>query len=318
MRPSRPVPTALWPIRDILWACTPSQKTQLKSLQRDTHIDRSRQSRGAFLASPSDSQFFIPNLLFFLYAMRALFLAALLLLAGWSTAVPQQPVSVHLDSGRTFHGLVDPRTDDVQLWLRCTYGRAVILRPIEWSRVAQAEVAGVTETADRFRERVAQLRQETPGRFWPDEPGRALWQLVPAFPPLPCFPVVRSLEAAVQLSNWDGDAEADGYTLRVMPLGGDESLLPVEGTLEATLHGYEITPREPLERWSQLANWSQPVTIDCYGPAGGVLRLPYCAVPNELAYRGSPRRVLRLRLNAPGHGTFEAEIAFLAARPLPH
>jgi hypothetical protein len=247
--------------------------------------------------------------------MRACLLAAGLVFAGWSAGSAQDAVSVHLASGRTFHGLVDPRTDDVQLWLRCTYGRAVILRPIEWSKVAQAEVAGVTQTAQQFRERVSELKQGTPERFWPDDPGCAFW---PPVPLLPCFPVVRSLEAAVQLSNWDSDADADGYTLRVIPLAGDGALLPVEGTVEATLHGYEITPSEPLEKWTQLANWSQRVTIDCYGPAGGVLRLPFCAVPNELAYGRSPRRVLRLRLNAPGHGTFEAEIPVLAARPLPH
>jgi hypothetical protein len=247
--------------------------------------------------------------------MRTCLFAALLALAGSSLGIAET-VSVHLASGRTFHGLVDPRTDDVQLCLRCTYGRAVILRPIEWSKIAEAEVGGVNHTAERFRERVAELKQSTPDRFWPEEPGRAIWSPVPPWQ-LPCLPVVRSLEAAVQLSNWDGDAEADGYTLSIMPVAGDGALMPVEGTVEATLHGYEITPREPLEKWTQLAHWSQPVTIACYGPGGGVLRLPFCAVPNELAYGRSPRRVLRLRFNAPGHGTFEAEVPLLAARPLP-
>ena len=82
--------------------------------------------------------------------------------------------------------------------------------------------------------------------------------------------------------------------------------------MEATLYGYDRRSGLPFEHWSQLARWSQPVSLACYGTDGGVLRLPF----DGLIPDGSPRRVLRVRMQAPGHGTFEAEIPYQAMRRL--
>jgi hypothetical protein len=185
--------------------------------------------------------------------------------------------------------------------------------------VASADVGGETHTGERFREVAGQLKQNTPQRLWPEEPplrGPGCLFGPAAFFPPPCFPVVRSLEAAVRSSNWDSDSAADGYSLLVAPLGYDGSMLPVEGIVEATLHGYEPMPNEPIEKWVELGRWSQQVTLDCYGPSGGVVGLPFSAVANPLACARSPRRELRVKLTAPGHGTFEARIPILAATRL--
>ena len=51
-------------------------------------------------------------------------------------------MSVSVASGRTFRGIVDPRTDSQQLWIRCVYGQAVVLRPVSWERICLRPIEG--------------------------------------------------------------------------------------------------------------------------------------------------------------------------------
>src|SRR5688500_1400161 len=99
----------------------------------------------------------------------ARFCLALAAALGFSAAHAQEPVpkrpvvvSVRLASGRTFTGHVDPRSDDRQLWIRCTYGQAVVLRPVLWERIERAGIDGQTHTAVAFRELAEKLKRETP------------------------------------------------------------------------------------------------------------------------------------------------------------
>ena len=59
-------------------------------------------------------------------------------------------ISVRLASGRTFTAALDARTDATQLWLRFQQAGAEVLRPIEWDRVASAEVAGQKLSGDEL------------------------------------------------------------------------------------------------------------------------------------------------------------------------
>jgi hypothetical protein len=216
-------------------------------------------------------------------------------------------------------GVVDPRTDDEHLWIRSTYGQAVVLRPILWGRVRGVHIEGASHGADEFRQRAGDLKNATPRQAWPDSPDPLTipWLgLPPAMfgaPPI-CYPVVRSLRASACLSHWDADIHADGFEVTLAPLTDGGALLPVEGIVEATLYGYDRPSRGAIESWSQQARWSQPLTQACYTPDGGLLRLPLEPPFAEAQRLASPRRVLRLRLQAPGHGTFETEIEFLAMR----
>lgn len=250
-----------------------------------------------------------------------------LLLCIGSMADAQQTESaalvvVNLASGRAFRGTIDPRTDGEQLWIRCVYGQAVILRPVLWERIVSAEVAGKNLAMENFRELADRLKIATPRQPWPaaqESCAATALVLRPAsFDGIPaCFPEVRSLHATAHHSNWDADAQLDGLTVTLAPIDDHGALLPVEGTVEAVLYGYDRRSGLPAEHWSQLARWSQPITLGCYGPDGGRVRLPWDGALADRQELGSPGRVLRVRLQAPGHGTFEAEIPFLATRSLP-
>lgn len=230
------------------------------------------------------------------------------------------PAVIRLASGREFRGLVDPRTDETKLWLRCVYGGAVVLRPIRWDQIQSAIMGGESLDVQKFRDLAQEAKTLTPRQAWPvslDPPELPRSSLGIPFPAELRVPLVRSLAASTQLSNWDADAIADGLTLVIQPLSCEGAIVPVEGTVETTLFGYDRRSGLPLERWSQLTSWTQPLSLACYGPEGGVLRFPLDPTLVELPRYGSPRRLLRVRLQAPGHGTFEAEIPFLARRRVP-
>jgi hypothetical protein len=66
-------------------------------------------------------------------------------------------VSVLAQSGRTFVGLVDARTDGETLWLRFEHGRSTMWRPIAWQRVRQVSASGETFAADGVRRGVGRF-----------------------------------------------------------------------------------------------------------------------------------------------------------------
>ncbi len=76
--------------------------------------------------------------------------AALLVLCG-GAAPGEEPVRVEVLSGRVFSGTIEARTDASQLWLRCGDAQLAVVRPIDWERIAAAEVAGRRLTAEAFR-----------------------------------------------------------------------------------------------------------------------------------------------------------------------
>jgi hypothetical protein len=183
--------------------------------------------------------------------------------------------------------------------------------------VDTAAVNGVAYAKEQFREWVAGQKHREPERLWPQTHGTKPPPIFAALQsPVPWSPVVESLHAAATLSNWDQDAAVDGYTLWVAPLAGGV-LLPVEGVVSTTLYGYRWRPGDATEKWEPLDRWSQPLTLACYGPSGGLLRLPCLTQSTDGVPAVSPRRRLRVELQAPGHGTFEADIPLLAEKILP-
>jgi hypothetical protein len=224
-----------------------------------------------------------------------------------SAQTTRPPVaSVELASGRIFRGVVDPRTDSRQLWIRSGYGQAVVLRPVVWERVVSVRVAGEVHGGTAFMALAERLKLLTPGQPWTSDFKPPL--TVERFHPLPPH-TLRSLKASACITNWDAHAAADGLTLTIAPLDDWGALVAVEGTVEATLYGYNRRSGLPAEHWSQLAHWSQPITIHCYGPEGGVLRLSWAAC-SEWEQAQSPGCRLRVCLHAPGHGSFATEIPF--------
>lgn len=243
-----------------------------------------------------------------------------LLLHGAACHAADEPqhVEVQLRSGRTFRGFVDPRTDEQTLWLRASSGQVVIGRPIQWDRVQAARHQDEALSAEDFRRRAIDLGAATPREPWRNpareavEPAAELrptsWPLPGGLPPfLP--PTVCSLHTSAQAINWDADAEVDGYEVLLRPLSHAGFVVPVEGTLQATLFGYQRRPDDPVQRWTELARWQQPLHLSCYGPDGAYVRLPfYQAVSWPDPRFDTTRRELHIRLTVPGHGTFETVI----------
>ena len=73
---------------------------------------------------------------------------------AWAAEIPEEgQVRVLLASGRHFTAEIDRRTDATTLWLRWGQETGVILRPIDWGRVVQVEIAGETFPAASFVKR---------------------------------------------------------------------------------------------------------------------------------------------------------------------
>ena len=76
----------------------------------------------------------------------------------------QDIVIIHLLSGRTMKANIDARTDTGQLWLRWDSPGAEVLRPIEWDRIAEAEIKGNTISGKDLLGLVDQIRREFPAQ----------------------------------------------------------------------------------------------------------------------------------------------------------
>jgi len=91
---------------------------------------------------------------------------ALLTPNGWASTPADHSagpdVVVHLQSGRTFSGLVDPTTDEHEFVLRTDVGPGVILRPIQWDRLVQAQIVGQTISGPALHRLVTEIRSRRP------------------------------------------------------------------------------------------------------------------------------------------------------------
>ena len=96
--------------------------------------------------------------------------SALCLLVASAVAAP--PVTVHLQSGRSFTGYVDLDTSPAELVLRVEMGRSTLWRPIAWDRVVSAEIDGRRISAAEFQAETSQWNHRgrgggSPGRSFP-------------------------------------------------------------------------------------------------------------------------------------------------------
>jgi hypothetical protein len=96
---------------------------------------------------------------------------ALLSTNGWAaspsgySAAPA--IVVHLQSGRTFSGVVDPETNEHEFVLRTELGQGIILRPIQWDRLVQAEIVGQTISGVTLHRLVKEIRSHRPPMPFP-------------------------------------------------------------------------------------------------------------------------------------------------------
>ena len=221
---------------------------------------------------------------------------------------------VELKSGRVYHAEVDARTGDERLWLRFGSGGAFLLRGVAWDRVARAEHNGEALSADELRRLVPEIATRTPERV----PAKTV--VVEAPRTSAAETRISSVQFDAFLANWDGDVEADGLIVRLVPIAEEGQLAPVEGTLDVDLvvvrrRDFNAMPDGRGRSFDRIGRWTVAVSAAEIGTSGATIRLPFQAIHPEFDTTTSPYGLVHLRYSAPGHGVFEASQDVVRIRP---
>lgn len=242
------------------------------------------------------------------------------------TANGAESITVWLQSGRQFTGVVDAKTDTQQLWLRSGDTTVGIQRPIEWQRIVKAESAGkpIDQTEMQalakldkplvppqqeaiqlpfrgvFVEPVAQAEERGGSRIK--------------------LPNIRSLAADAFAANWDSDVESDGLVVQLYPLDRERNTVPVQGTLEVELFAPQVRGSNDAPYARGLSNtligrWSRSVSPEDFTAHGATFELPFQAVHPEFDLRVVPYGMVHVRLSVPGQGVFDTTQDLVRIRP---
>lgn len=230
-----------------------------------------------------------------------------------------------IDGGRRV-GEIDSRTNQQQLWLHTSDHSVVVQSSVPWNRVESAEVRGETLSVDELR-LLAERQQSPPPGVKPsprtDLSEQRRFALRPA---------VDSISVTAELANWTRDPLPDGLKLRVLPVDGDDQLLPVNGLATIRLFGRRVPSDERLETSAPFAFWTNGGTVREYDPAqriaryievgcwtrrirvghfddvGVTLRLPYQAVDPERDLDLALDGLVDVSLRVDGQGIHRASI----------
>jgi hypothetical protein len=267
------------------------------------------------------------------YTTRVFVLLCGLLFVPASAQAAEDSIVVSAASGRHFRGQVDPRTNDLTLWLRSGKPRAFVQRPINWNRVVSVNVAGKRHTANEFRQlaRTMILPQFDLG----SDNAPAASQRIPSVDgileaenatKLATFnatdhpraepPRVVSLHIDTDVANWDSDVEVDGLVVHVYPLDSAGATIPALGTFEVDLIGQAASNGVSGSPFPVLGHWSCVIRPEEMGPNGVVLRFPFQRSSPEFNQKWSVASVgmVHARLSVAGNGVFDDTASFTRIR----
>lgn len=248
-----------------------------------------------------------------------------------------EPVTVHLQSRRSFTGYLDAETTQQELVLRFESGGIALWRPIDWNRVVAAEYRGKELSAAELRSLVSSILS-TPAEVVPAPPseldvGEPRFDSVPQpapsdlqqrsanYPIEPILQRVQSIDVRAELANWNAGVEMDGLILTVWPLDAQGQIVPVSGTLAVQLEGLRGASARSQYSYFRgnpfpvLGQWTQALQADAVGPAGARFKLPFQAIHPEFDTEVAPFGLVQVRLAVPGHGTFAATVNLVRIRP---
>lgn len=240
--------------------------------------------------------------------------------------VEAKTVTVHVQSGRTFIGEVDPKSDNVTLWMRFeSVGRIKVLRPIKWTRVTRIESERREVDAEQVRSDLAEwATQSTLVPNWnsssslgtsADQPqtmsGRARRALGMQARPV-------SIVAAARLAQWDSDVPIDGIEVVVTPLDDQGNPIDVSGTVSLEFVvpkavDREQAPRQHGVRFTTVARSSHLVSSSDYGGDGVVLRLRFRG-GSQFDRSYYSHGIVHVRMTIPGHGVFRTSVEDMPTR----
>jgi hypothetical protein len=255
-------------------------------------------------------------------------------------------LEVRLKDGTVRTGSPDSTTDTARLRLRFGEPDAYIVYGIDWEHVRELRAGRDTWSAEKFddfRQHLsAQLKGADTAPMRPtdapsatvraERPPAAAQRQPRAVQPDERIHT-RRLDSSARVThiqveqvspylvspNWDADAAWDGVVVRVRPVDQWGRVVPVQGSLQATLLGDvghffgrgALGPEsEPIR---EIGRWTRPLRISDYGPEGVVLRLefqsyhPEPASASDPGWRIGPEGELQVRLAVPGHGVFHAD-----------
>ncbi len=274
----------------------------------------------------------------------ALVMACFMMAANPTSVAAAEPdglITIQLASGRTYRGTVDSQTDEQELWFQYGTERFKVIRPIAWERVTGAKIDGSEFTGEELKQQIfvqesdsspmrlkKQPDQVTVAMNWnevfdtesahqsrrrshgaakiqtTDTPGDDLPQRTRAR--------VATISVDAYLSNWDADAVADGLSVYVTPLDKAEQGVPTSGLVQIELwshvkRSYRALGYSHRGEARRIGYWAKTIQSAQWTPRGYRVRLPFQSLDPSHDERVSRFGTLRVKLVAPGVGTFEAE-----------
>lgn len=240
-------------------------------------------------------------------------------ICGATPTTLAKSVTVHVQSGRSFVGAVDPKSDQETLWMRFeSAGRIKVLRPIKWTRVRGIETDNGPVDINRFRASVAD--RATPSTLVPDWPSPSVASFDATSPSLAAQakralgfssrPV--AIVASARLGQWDKDVQPDGIEVVVTALNDRGDPIEVSGTVSLEFIvpqavDREQAPRQHGSRLTTVARSAHAVTSRDYRGDGAVLRMNFRRNrPLDRSY--FTHGILHVRMTIPGHGVFRTSV----------
>ena len=220
-----------------------------------------------------------------------------------------EPVVAHTRSGRSLTGVVDAQTTSRRLWLRLTAPNIVALSSVDWREVTRIEAQGRDYSVEEFRPEAMQQKSSVQAGIFIKPVAKEDDAVIDEKSVLP---KVRSLRIDAELANWDGDAEVDGFELRISPLASDRNVVPVSGMLTVQLIGQNLTPNlmfEPIgENYSRLERWSMRLNRGSFSGQEAVVRLPFRRIHPEYEVDVRNYGQLNASLSVDGQGVYDASV----------
>lgn len=237
-------------------------------------------------------------------------------------------VTVHVASGRSFVGELDPATNDTTLWLSKGNATAKLRRPIAWDRVSGVEVDGRTLSRDELQTLAATVAADAPAveapilrpKFYgvmaePDSTTPQVDALAPAIAPS----TIRSVAADAYLANWNASSEPDGIAVVIRPIDRARYVTPVNGSVEVELwapqaRAFHAAPQGRGLTLERIGQWTVQISEADFSASGVEIELPFQALHPAFETTVLPHGIVHVRLVAPGHGTFDTSVEFVRIR----
>ena len=266
----------------------------------------------------------------------AMLLLVTIVAAGDLAAAPR--VIVNLASGRQFEGDVSERSDNTRLWLSFRSSSAELLRPIAWSHIVSAELGEEQLTGLELRERLLSSPTAHFAQNESEQDGQEAPEIIPTPNALPNESMadealdllfsnarhagdrVAAVQFDAQLANWDGDVEADGLIVHVIPVNHFGHVVPASGHVEVELHAqrriaFHEGPHKRGRRVERIGRWVKQVTPHCVDATGCWFKLPFQADHPEFDPALGTSGIVHVKLVVPGDGVFESSIDGVRVRP---